>query len=126
MIVPKAVKFLWWTFGVGQVFTQVDPASPIIFSFVVDMLVRAVLEEVCGPQEVHYGLCWVVGEMNMVFYADDGRIVGIDLDWDQVTLLVTIEIFCGVGLETNLEKKSCWFAHQASYGTRSERRRIRG
>ena len=56
--------------------TQGDPASLMILNIVVDAVVRAVLEAVCSPQEAHHGMGWEVGERNLVFYADDGRVVG--------------------------------------------------
>ena len=48
----------------------------MIFNIVVDEVVRAVLELVCGPHEAWHGMGWVAGERNLVFYADDGRIAG--------------------------------------------------
>ena len=73
---PKAGKFLGQPFGTGWGVTQGDPAWPIIFNIVVDLVVRAVLEEVCGPKEDHHGLGWSAGERNQVFYVDDRRIAG--------------------------------------------------
>ena len=45
---------------------QGDPSSPIIFNIVVDVVLRAVLAEVCGPQEAHRGL--VLAAVNGVFF----------------------------------------------------------
>ena len=42
----------------------------------VDVVVWAVMDVVCGPQEAQHGLGWAVGERNLIFYADDGRIAG--------------------------------------------------
>ena len=60
----------------GQGAAQGDPASPIIFNIVVDVVVRAVLEELCILQEAHHGMIWGAGARNLVSYADDRRIAG--------------------------------------------------
>ena len=73
--------------------TQGNTASPIIFNIVVDAVVRAVLEEVCSPQEAQHGMLWAVGERNLVFYADDGSIVGLYHKWVQDALTVTVSMF---------------------------------
>ena len=39
----------------------------MIFNTVVDVVVGAVLEVVCGPQEAQHGVGWVAGERIMVF-----------------------------------------------------------
>ena len=96
--------------------TQGDPASPIIFNLVVDMVLQAVLEEVCSPQEAQHGMGWEAGENNLVFYADDGRIVGRDHEWVQDALTVTVAMFRRMGLETNLEKPRRWCAPPDSSG----------
>ena len=49
-------------------------------------------------------MVWTAGERNLVFYVDDGRIVGRDHKWVQDTLKVTVEIFYRMGLYINLEK----------------------
>ena len=77
----------------------------MIFNIVVDMVVRAPLEEVCGPQKAQHGMGWVAGERNLLFFADDRRILGRDHIWVQDALTVTVAIFQRVGLEANLEKK---------------------
>ena len=46
---------------------------------------------------------WAAGERNLVFYADDGRILGQDHEWVQDALSITVAMFCRMGLETNLE-----------------------
>ena len=60
-IVPKVGKYPGTAFGTGRGVTQGDPTSPIIFNSVVDAVVRAVLEEVCSPQEAHHGMGWATG-----------------------------------------------------------------
>ena len=47
---------------------------------------------------------WADGERNLIFYADNGRIVGQDHEWVQDALSVTVAMFHRMGLETNLEK----------------------
>ena len=66
-IAPKTGKFLRKAFRTGRGLTQGDPASPMIFNIVVDAVVRAVLDVVCGPQEALHGLGWAAGERNVVF-----------------------------------------------------------
>ena len=83
---------------------QGNPSLPMIFNIVVDMVVRVVLEDICGPQESHHSLGWAAGERCLLLYSNDGRITGRDLDWVKDSLLVMVDIFCMVGLETNLEK----------------------
>ena len=70
-IVLKVCKYLGIDFGTGQVVTQGNPASPMIFTILVDAVVREVIEKVCSPQVVQHGMGWAAGEMNLVFYADD-------------------------------------------------------
>ena len=57
--------------------TQGIPVSPNIFNMVVDAVVRDTMMKVCGPQEEHHVMGWVVGGKDRVFYAYDGRIAGI-------------------------------------------------
>ena len=66
-IVPKAGRFLGKTFGTGRGVTQGNPASPMIFHIMVDAVARAVLAEVCGPQEAQHGLVWMEGGRNIFF-----------------------------------------------------------
>ena len=76
----------------------------MIFNIVVDTVVRAVLDVVCVYQEDQHGLGWAVGERNVIFCADDSRIVVRDDKWVQDALPVVVEIFRRVGLDTNLDK----------------------
>ena len=48
----------------------------MIFNIVVDTVVRAVLEEVCSPQEAQHGMGWEAGARNLVFYVDYRKISG--------------------------------------------------
>ena len=67
---------------------------PSIFStIVVDAVVRAVLLEFCGPQEVHHGLDWVAREHKIVLYADDVRIVVRKRIWVHMTLVDIVRTF---------------------------------
>ena len=45
-----------------------------------------------------------VGDCNLIFYADDGKIAGQDHVWVQDAMSVTVAIFRRMGLETNMEK----------------------
>ena len=76
----------------------------MILNTVVDTVVIAVLEVFFGPQESRHRMGWAAGERNLVFYADDGKIVGRDHIWVQDALTVTVEMFRRVGLDTNLEE----------------------
>ena len=81
---------------------QGDPASPIIFKIVVDVVVRVVLDVVCGPQKDQNGLGWAAGERNMIFYAGNGRIAGKYHKWVQDAVTVTVAMFQRMGLDTKL------------------------
>ena len=66
-IVPKTGEFLGKEFRIGRRLTQGDPVSPIIFNIVVDAVVRAVLDVVCGLQEAQHSLGWAAGDRNLIF-----------------------------------------------------------
>ena len=63
-----------------QGITQGNPESTMIFNITVDAVIRTVLEEVCMPQEAHYGLGWAERERNLVLYEDGRRIAGREPD----------------------------------------------
>ena len=63
--------------------TQWGPVSPTIFNTVVDTVVWAMLQEVCGPQEAQHALGWVEGDQDIVFYAEDVCIAGRNPTWVQ-------------------------------------------
>ena len=73
--------FLWKVFETGRVVMQGDPASPTILNIVVDAVVRAVLELVCGPYEARHRMVWASGEQNLAFYVKEWRIAGRDHIW---------------------------------------------
>ena len=75
----------------------------MIFKIVVDVVIRAVLDVICGTQETQHGLGWAAGKRNLVFYADYGRIAGRYHKWVQDALTVTVVMFYRMVLETNLE-----------------------
>ena len=104
MFVLKAKRFLGTPFGTGRGFMQGDLVSPIIFNIAADVVVRATLEVVCGPQESQHGMGWAAGERKLIFYAEDGRICGRDHIWVQDTLMVSVAVFQRMGLEINMEK----------------------
>ena len=113
-IVPKVGKYLGTEIGTGRGVTQGDPTSPMIFNIVVDVVVHVVLEEVCRPQEEQQGIRWASGERNLVFYADDGRISGQDLEWVQDTIMLMVTMFHQMGLDKKLEKPRQWYVRLGS------------
>ena len=115
-IVPKVGKYLGTLSGTGRGVNQGNPASPIIFNIVVYAVVRAVLEELCIPREAQHGMGWAAGEINIVFYADDGRIVGRDHEWVQDDLDVMTLMFRRMGLDTNFENPRRWCVPPGSSG----------
>ena len=78
--------------------TQGDPVSLTILNIIVDAVIRAALQEDCGPQEDQHGLVWAVGEHNLCFYADGGQIVERDPMWVQTALTNTVRTFYKVCL----------------------------
>ena len=76
----------------------------MILNIVVDAVVRAILDVVCGPQKAQNGLVWAAGEQNLIFYADNGRILGREHMWVQDALSLAVAMFHRMELETNLEK----------------------
>ena len=45
-----------------------------------------------------------MGEINLVFYADDGSRIGKEHEWVQDALAVTVAMICRMGLEANIKK----------------------
>ena len=78
--------------------------SLTIFNIVVDIVVRVVLTEVCGPQEAHHGFGWAAGEHKIVFCADGGGIAGYNPIWFQTTLTAMVRIFKMLVLLKNIGK----------------------
>ena len=68
----------------------------------VDVVVLEVIDVVCVPQEAKHGVGWATGERNVIFYADNVRILGQDHKWVQDALSVTVEMFWRMGLEKNI------------------------
>ena len=65
-VVPKSGKYYYGCpLSTGRGVKQGDPVYTKLFNIVVDALVRAALQEVCGPQEYQHGFGWVVGEHNI-------------------------------------------------------------
>ena len=62
---------------------QGDPVSLTILNIIVDAVVRAALQEVCGTQEAQHGFVWAAVEHNICFYEDEVRIAGQDPIWVQ-------------------------------------------
>ena len=69
-----------------------------------DAVVRATLQEVCGPQEAQYGFGWLAREHKILFYVDDGQIAGQYSIWLQAAMTTMVRMFEMVGLQTNLDK----------------------
>ena len=84
--------------------TQRDPVYPTLFNIIVDAVVRATLQGICGPQESQHGFRWSAGEYNIYFYADYRRITGRDPIWLQAALKTIVRMFERVGLQKNLNK----------------------
>ena len=93
MFVPKVKKFLGTPFGTGRGFTHGDTSSPMIFNIVVDVVVRATLEVVCGPQEARHGMGWAAGDHNLIFYVGNRSIGGRDHIWVQDALTFSVAMF---------------------------------
>ena len=91
----KAGKYDGLPFSTGRGVTQGYPVSPPLVNTIVDILVRATLQEICGPHEAQHGLVWSVGEHKICFYAYDGRIAGQDPIWVQTALMTMVRIFEG-------------------------------
>ena len=83
---------------------QGDPVSLALFNIIVDAVVRATLQEICGPKEAQQSFGWSAREHNICFYGDDGRIAGQDPIWVQTALTIMERMFDRVGLQKNLNK----------------------
>ena len=59
-IAPNTGKFLGKEFRTGRGLMQGDPYSPMILNILLDVLVREVLDVVCGHQEAEHSLVWAV------------------------------------------------------------------
>ena len=81
-----------------------DLISPKIFNIVVDAVVRAVLLEVCGPQELHHRFGWARGEHNIVLYTNDSQIAGRNTIWVQMILTAMGRVLKRVVTQKNLGK----------------------
>ena len=75
-VVTKSGKYYGRPFSTGRGVRQGYQVSPKLFNTIVDELVRATLQEICGHQEAQHGFGWSAGEHNICFYTDDGQISG--------------------------------------------------
>ena len=57
-IFPKAGKCLETSFKTGREVIQGYRTSPIIFTIVVNLVVRVVIDAVLNPQEAYHGMGW--------------------------------------------------------------------
>ena len=57
---------------------------------------------------------WAAGEMNVILYADNGRIAGRDNEWVQDAILVTVKMFCRMVLKKPSRRLRPWSARQVS------------
>ena len=101
-VVTKAWNYYGLPFITGVELTQGDPVSIKLFNIIADAVVRAILQEICGPQEAQHGFGWSAGEHNIYVYADDGQIAGRDPIRVQTALMKMGGMFERVGLHTNL------------------------
>ena len=78
-----------------------EPVYSTVFNIVVDSVVRAVLMEVCGPQEEQHGLIWSAVYHSIVLYVGNDHIAGCKPNWVQTTLKTVVLMFNRVVLQTN-------------------------
>ena len=79
--VTNASMFIGMDFVTGRGVMQGNPSPLLVFNIMVDVVMRVVLEVVCGPQEAQNRMGWVAVERNLVLYTDDGRILLRDKIW---------------------------------------------
>ena len=104
VVVPKLGKYSRRPFGTERGVTQYGTVSLTIFNIFVDAVVRAVVLEVCRPQDRNHGLGWAVGVHNIIFYEDNGRIAGHNPIWVYMILTAAVRMFKRMGLLKNLGK----------------------
>ena len=93
--VPKAGGFYGKPFSVGRGVRQGDGLSPIIFNIVEDAVIRAWMNET-EPE--------TRAELDVTFYADDGRLGSVFADRLQLALDSITTMFERVGLRMNADK----------------------
>ena len=101
-LVTKARKYYGRPISTERGVTQVYLVSLTLFNIMVDSVFRETLQDICVTQEAEHGFRWLAGEHNVCFYADDRRIAGKDLIWDQTALIKMVRMFERVGLQRNL------------------------
>ena len=67
-------------------------------------------------------MVWAAGEINLVFYANYGRVVGWDHEWVQDALMVTVVMFHRVVIYTNPDKTKYMVCTPSLYGESGVRR----
>ena len=84
--------------------TRRHPVPPTLFNIILDAVVRATLQEICGSQEAQHSFEWSAGDNNKFFYADDGRIEGQYPIWVQAAMTKMVRMFERFVLQMNLNK----------------------
>ena len=103
-VITKAGRLYGNNFRIERGVTQRELISPTVFNKVVCEVVRVFLMEVCGLQELHYGIIWAYGEQKIVFYVDDRHIAGCKPIWVHKILPDVVRVFEIMGIHTNLGK----------------------
>ena len=67
-------------------------------------LVQEVLDVICIQQEAHHVMIWADREINLMFYADYGRIASRYHEGVQDALVVAVGMFRRMGIDANFEK----------------------
>ena len=99
-----AGKCLGVEFGKERVVKQGNPSSPIIYNIMLGDLVQEVLDVICIQQEAQHGMVWADREINLVFYANYGRIASRYHEGVQDVLVVAVRMLRRMGIDANLEK----------------------
>jgi hypothetical protein len=104
MVVPKSGGYFGIPFPARRGVCQGDIISSIIFNIVVDFVVR----------EWYFRMR--DDKTQMLFYADDGRLVGTDQIIIQQSLTLIVDLFDCLNLQLNTDKTKVMimFAHAAS------------
>ena len=64
-VVKKSGKYYGRPLSTGRGVKQGDTFYPEMFNLIVDEVVRATLQDICGPQEAQQGFRWSAGEQKI-------------------------------------------------------------